>query len=114
MRVYRIEFREYEYQLGVQGGDWFLTPVTVKHVMADNAPAGPGGRVTVGVPANGRDGFKGLRYERHKFLGVLIVRAIVYIVFSDDSDSLLKPDIFPSAAAKMIRENMNRAGICRR
>ena len=57
---------------------------------------------------------RGLRCERLKFLSVLILPAIVHIVFSDDSDSLLKPDIFPSAAAKVIRENMNRGGICRR
>ena len=41
MHVYRIEYHEYEYKPGVFGGsdsrsDWFLTPVTVKYVMADN------------------------------------------------------------------------------
>ena len=54
-----------------------------------------------------RKGGDGLRREGHKLLSVLIVRAVVYIMFADDSDSLLKPHICPSAAAKMIAENMN-------
>jgi hypothetical protein len=29
MRVYRIEYHQYEYNLTQIGGDWFLTPVRV-------------------------------------------------------------------------------------
>ena len=37
MRVYKIEYLEYEYQTGMVScghGDWFLTPSRVRHVMA--------------------------------------------------------------------------------
>jgi hypothetical protein len=37
MRVYRIEYHQYEYNLTERGGDWHLTPVRVKYVMADNS-----------------------------------------------------------------------------
>ena len=38
MRVYKIEYREYEYQFGHFGSDWALTLILrVKHVMADNS-----------------------------------------------------------------------------
>jgi hypothetical protein len=37
MRVYKISYHEYEYQLGLSGGDWHLTFVREKHVMAGNS-----------------------------------------------------------------------------
>jgi hypothetical protein len=42
MRVYKIEYREYEYRPGVYGGgmcysDYFLTNTNEKHVIADNS-----------------------------------------------------------------------------
>ena len=37
MRVYKIEYREYEYNLTATGGDWHLTYPKEKHVMADNS-----------------------------------------------------------------------------
>ena len=36
MRVYRITYHEYEYNLTANGGDWHLTNTMHKHVMADN------------------------------------------------------------------------------
>jgi hypothetical protein len=37
MRVYRIEYHEYEYRCDMSHNDWALTPVRGKHVMADDS-----------------------------------------------------------------------------
>ena len=37
MRVYKIEYRGYEYRLGISSGDHSLTSTKEKHVMAGNA-----------------------------------------------------------------------------
>ena len=55
----------------------------------------------------GRKGLTGLTGERHKLLGVLIVRAIVDVMFPHDPNTLLKPYIFRSATAEMVREYVN-------
>jgi hypothetical protein len=36
MRVYKIEYLEYEYRLSDRCGDYFLAHIKEKHVMADN------------------------------------------------------------------------------
>jgi len=39
--------------------------------------------------------------KREKLLAVLIIGAVVDVMITHDPDSFLKPDIFPSAAAKV-------------
>jgi hypothetical protein len=51
MRVYRIEYHQYEYNLTERGGDWHLTPVRVKYVMASEKCA---------------DGIQALRHYRYE------------------------------------------------
>src|SRR5436853_5212839 len=49
-----------------------------------------------------------LRYELFR---VLVISAVVDVMFSHDSNALLKPDAHPSAATEMVGKNVNGSHI---
>src|ERR1700681_1743178 len=56
----------------------------------------------------------GLTQKRYKLLSVLVIGAVVDVMFTDNSDAFLKPDIFQSAAAEMAGKNVNGSRILHR
>ena len=55
----------------------------------------------------------GLTQKRQELLTVLVIGAVVDVMFTHHADAFLKPDIFSSAAAEMVRKNVNGVPILR-